>query len=145
MLGKNGRSVGSSCSAGVFKKADPFASFCVVGEARAQVPLHFCFALVDRSGGEFFVQPVHNAANIIHSRSESERFTNVNASLFIKGEGHRIRQKRLCGPEVGFQTGRDAEAFDGEFGFVGRWCEKGFCINGAIALALSVACPNTDC
>jgi hypothetical protein len=62
-------------------------------------------------------------ANIEHARSISVRLGDEHAAFAIEGERHRIRQQRLTGPEVRFESGgnlRAAESLLSRGGRIGR-------------------------
>ena len=106
------------------------------------MPLHLGQTVVHSARGEFFIQPVHDAADVVHAGVEPKGFADIRPALFIEGERDGVGEHRFGRPETDFQAGRDLEFPDGQFGFIrGRGYERRF---GAVRPVQLVLRPCRD-
>jgi hypothetical protein len=89
--------------------------FGIFREAIAEVSLHFSEAIIHRTRGQFFVEPIHYPADIIHARAEPECFANESAPTLVEIERDGVRQHRLSRPEINFKARRNLEFLDRHF------------------------------
>ena len=83
------------------------------------MPLHFSKPIVHGARREFFVQPVHEAADVVHAGVKTESLAYIGAAFFVEVEGDWVGKHRFSGPEIGLQAGGDLKLFDRQFAFLG--------------------------
>ena len=93
--------------------------FGITGEAGAQMPLHLSQPIVHGPRREFFVQPVHETADVVHAGVKPESLAYIGAAFFVEVKCDGIGEHRFSGPEIGLQAGGDLKLFDRQFAFLG--------------------------